>query len=347
MTEVIWQLPNNRDSRYADATPRKRGERLEGDPAPFTQGVSDPRGKRFNYIDYLLQIARAAEFTRFDGVRIGNDPQGDESWILAGVLGATTKRLKLLTEFDANRGSAVYAAKNAVSFQRYSGNRFAWNISSISDAEARLAQGDKARDKDLLPRIDEFLHVAHGVINQPSGFDFKGDFFEVLNGGLAGPLSGHAAPEVYLSGNSSEAYQLSAKRADVHLFDAQALSSLAPLIQELAAISQSAKRHVKAGLRIDVIARESREEAEFDAKRLAEQTEWQGVQDGLLWTALGNTDAKATLVGSFSEVADALAQYAQSGIQSFVLGAAPHLEEAYRVGENLLPLLREQLPRAA
>lgn len=347
MTEVIWQLPNNRDSRYSDATLRKRGERLAADAAPFSQGVSDPRGTRFNYIDYLLQIARAAEFTRFDGIRISNDPQGDEPWILAGVLGAATKRLKLLTEFDANRGSAVYAAKNAVSFQRYSGNRFAWNISSLSEAKVRLAQADQAIDADLLPRIDEFLHVAQGVINQPSGFDFKGQFFEVLNGGLAGPLSGHPAPEVYLSGNTAEAYQLSAKRADVHLFDAQSASALAPLIEELAVISQNAKRHVKAGLRIDLIARDSREEAEFDAKRLAEQTHWQGSQEGLLWTALGHTDAKATLVGSFAEVASALSQYAQIGIQSLVLGAAPHLEEAYRVGEQLLPLLREQLPNAA
>lgn len=347
MTEVIWQLPNNRDSRYSDATPRKRGERLVGDAAPFTQGVSDPRGTRFNYIDYLLQIARAAEFTRFDGVRIGNDPQGDEPWILAGVIGAASKRLKLLTEFDANRGSAVYAAKNAVSFQRYSGNRFAWNISSIQDQDLRLAQGDKAQDADLLPRIDEFLQVAHGVINQASGFDFKGRFFEVLNGGLAGPLSGHLAPEVYLSGNTAESYQLSAKRADVHLFDAQAITRLKPLIDELNAISASFNRRVKAGLRIDVIARDSREEAEFDAKRLAEQTHWQGTQEGILWTSLGHTDAKATLVGSYQDVTDALGQYAEIGIQSLVLGAAPHLEEAYRVGENLLPLLREQLPNAA
>ena len=44
MAEFIWQLPNNRDTRYGDATSRKRGERLDGDYAPFRPGVSDPRG---------------------------------------------------------------------------------------------------------------------------------------------------------------------------------------------------------------------------------------------------------------------------------------------------------------
>ena len=97
MTEFIWQLPNNRDARYADATPRKRGERLEGDRAPFTAGVSDPRGTRFNYLDYLLQIARAADLTGFDGIRIQNDPKGDEPWIIAGSLAPPTRHLKLLT----------------------------------------------------------------------------------------------------------------------------------------------------------------------------------------------------------------------------------------------------------
>jgi alkanesulfonate monooxygenase len=347
MTEFIWQLPNNRDGRYADARPRKRGERLQGDPAPFTAGVSDPRGTRFNYIDYLLQIARAAEFTRFDGIRIGNDPAGDEPWILAGVLGAATRRLTLLTEFDANRGSAVYAAKNAVSFQRYSGNRFAWNISTTQEAQQRRQQADKTEDAQLLPRVEEFLHVARGVINQPSGFDFKGDFFEVLNGGLAGPLSGHPVPRVYLSGNNAEAYQLSARQADVHLFDAQPLDTLQALIAELDGISRQQGRRVEACLRLDLIARDTREEAEFDAQRLAEQSNWQGRRTGDLWLALGHSDARATLVGSFEEVAEHLAAYAAAGVQSFVLGAAPHLEEAYRVGENLLPLLRSRLGAAA
>src|SRR5690606_22885313 len=142
------------------ATLRKRGERLAGDPAAFTAGVSDPRGKRFNYIDYLLQITQAAELTGFDGIRIQNDHQGDESWILAGVLARASRHLKILTEFDANRGSAVYAAKNAMSFQRFTRGRFAWQLSSISDPALRRQLGDKAQDEDLLPRIDEFLTVA-------------------------------------------------------------------------------------------------------------------------------------------------------------------------------------------
>lgn len=348
MSEFIWQLPNNRDARYADATPRKRGERLAGDAAPFTAGVSDPRGTRFNYLDYLHQIARAAELTGFDGIRIQNHPDGDEPWIVAGYLAPSTRRLKLLTEFDAARGSAVYAAKNAMSFQRFTGNRFAWQIGSVADGQRRRQLGDRAQDADLLPRIDEFLTVAKGVITQ-TGFSFKGRFFEVLDGGFTGPLGGHPVPTVYLSGTSAEAYQLSAAQADVHVFDAQPLAQLLPLLNELAAIAKANQRELKFGLRLDVLARESQEEAEFDARRLAEQSAWQGGVDDDLWLGLGSVhgDAKGTLVGSYAQVAERLAGYAEAGIHSFLLGAAPHLEEAYRVGENLLPRLRAHLPRDA
>lgn len=346
--EFIWHLPNHRDARYADATEHKRGERLAGDPAPFTAGVSDPRGTRFNYLDYLHQIARAADLTGFDGIRIGNHPDGDEPWIVAGYLAPATRRVRLIAEFDAARGSAVYAAKNAISFQRFSGNRFAWQIGSTADAGQRRRQGDPADDADLLPRIDEFLTVARGVIGQPGGFDFKGRFFEVRGGGFSGPLGGHPVPRVYLSGASAEALQLSAAQADVHLFDAQPLADLLPLLDELRGIARTRQRELQFGLRLDVLARESREEAERDARRLAEQTGWHGsfAEDGL-WLGLGGGDARATLVGSYDEVIERLAAYADAGIHSFLLGAAPHLEEAYRVGENLLPKLRARTRRAA
>src|SRR5580693_9310507 len=125
-TEFFWHLPTASDARYGDAIGKRRGERSAADRPPFTAGVSDPRGDRFNYPDYLRQVARAADLTGFDGIHIGNDPNGDESWILAGHLARATRHVRVLTEFEASRGSAVYAAKNAASYQRYTGGRFAW-----------------------------------------------------------------------------------------------------------------------------------------------------------------------------------------------------------------------------
>ena len=45
------------------------------------------------------------------------------------------------------------------------------------------------------------------------------------------------------------------------------------------------------------------------------------------------------LVGSFDEIAERIAEYHELGFDDFILSGHPHLEEAYRVGEGLLPVL--------
>jgi alkanesulfonate monooxygenase len=347
--EFIWQLPASGDGRHGDAAHTRRGERAGQTRPPFTEGVSDPRGDRFNFLDYLHQVARGAELAGFDGIQIRHDVQGDESWIVAGYLARSSRRLKLLTEFEASRGSAVYAAKNAASFQRFTGGRFAWQISAGGDEASRRRQGDYLGEADILPRIDEFLHVARGVLTA-SPFSFKGRFFEVLDGGFKGPLSGKPVPQVYLSGTGEEALRLSARRADVHVLDAAPLEAVQAGAAQLRGLAAAQGRPLGIGLRIDVLARESEEEARHDAQRFLSQSGRQvGAADPVvapnLWAgfATAQTGAAASLVGSYEQVAERLAEYAQAGVGSFILAAIPHFEEAYRVGEQVLPRLRARL----
>jgi alkanesulfonate monooxygenase len=223
-TEFIWQLPARGDGHYGDAAVRRRGERSSNEPAPLSSGVSDPRGERFNYFDHLHQIARAAELSGFDGVHIQHDPSGDESWIIAGYLVRGTRRLKLVTEFEASWGSSVYAAKNAASFQRYSAGRFAWHLQAGAASSQRRKNADPVADEGVLPRIGEFLQVARGVLTR-APFSFKGRFFEVQNGGFKDGLDHQPVPQVYWSGTSQAAQELSAEHADVHVL------SPAPLVE--------------------------------------------------------------------------------------------------------------------
>lgn len=346
--EFIWQLPTSGDGRYGNAEKQRRGERASAEH-PYSPGVSDPRGTKFNYFDHLHQIARAADLAGFDGIRIPEHPEGDEPWIVAGYVARGTRHLKLITEFNASRGSSVYAAKNAVSYQRFTGGRFAWQISASGDSRQRQALGDFASDADLLPRIEEFVTVARGVLTQ-APYSFKGQYFEVLNGGFQGALGNQKTPPVYLSGNSDEAYRLSAKVADVHIFDAAPPGPVGEEIAKLADLATQQGRSISFGLRIDVVARETEREAIFEARRFWDQSgAKRGGGDPLisqnLWAGLSSdsTGATATLVGSYEQVAQALVEYANAGIGSFLLSGVPHFEEAYRIGERVLPAVRTQI----
>ncbi len=63
-----------------------------------------------------------------------------------------------------------------------------------------------------------------------------------------------------------------------------------------------------------------------------------------LWAGVGlvRGGAGTALVGSHQEVADRIAEYYALGLDEFILSGYPHLEEAYQVGEGLIPVLRRR-----
>jgi alkanesulfonate monooxygenase len=63
-----------------------------------------------------------------------------------------------------------------------------------------------------------------------------------------------------------------------------------------------------------------------------------------LWAGVGlvRGGAGTALVGSHEEVADRIAEYHEIGIDEFILSGYPHLEEAYQVGEGVMPVLRRR-----
>jgi alkanesulfonate monooxygenase len=63
-----------------------------------------------------------------------------------------------------------------------------------------------------------------------------------------------------------------------------------------------------------------------------------------LWAGVGlvRGGAGTALVGSHDEVCDRIAEYHELGIDEFIFSGYPHLEEAYRVGEGVIPELRRR-----
>ncbi len=62
-----------------------------------------------------------------------------------------------------------------------------------------------------------------------------------------------------------------------------------------------------------------------------------------VWAGIGlmRGGAGTALVGSYDEVADRIAEYAELGFDEFIFSGYPHLEEAFWFGEGVMPVLRE------
>ncbi|GAA3208683.1 LLM class flavin-dependent oxidoreductase [Actinocorallia longicatena] len=151
--------------------------------------------------DLLERVARGADLSGLDGLYAPSDPGGLDSLVVAaGALRATRYTLTAAA-FSPRVSTPVYAAKFSASLQRFSGGRFGWHLAGAApDVTA------------------EFLTVAKGVWTAPD-FSFEGRHFSVLKGGLGPVLAAGPFPRVYLSGTSPAELELSARHADVHVFD--------------------------------------------------------------------------------------------------------------------------------
>jgi alkanesulfonate monooxygenase len=150
-------------------------------------------------------------------------------------------------------------------------------------------------------------------------------------------------------------------------------------IERVRAKAEAEGRELRFGIRLHVITRDTEAEAWSEADRLlatmdpalvsaAQQllskSESVGQQRMLslhggdrgdlevspnLWAGIGlvRPGAGTALVGSHEQVAERIAEYHELGLDEFILSGHPHLEEAYAVGENVLPLLRRAAPRGS
>ncbi|MGY1897149.1 LLM class flavin-dependent oxidoreductase [Nocardia gipuzkoensis] len=349
MTEFLWRLPSRGDGRHARPEHRNRGG--FGGPAPLTP-ATDLRPGRFGPFDDLAQIIDAAELAGLDGVLAPYDPEGEESWIVAGGALRGTRYSRVVVEFQPAFGTPVYAAKISATLQRLSGGRLAWQLAVDTEPADARARGDRVTGDDRYARAAEFLTVARGVWNDapvPSagfagtGFHYAGAHYDVIDGGFRGILSGLPFPTVYLTGACAAALELSAEHGDVHVFTETA-AGVGTAIAALRERATAAGRTVRAGLELPVIARETEAEAWARAERQWREVHPDGpgarehdLGDGR-WAGFGDLGYAANigLVGSYAQVAQHLSAYVEAGVDSVVLSGHPHIEELHRAGEHLL-----------
>ncbi len=175
-----------------------------------------------------------------------------------------------------------------------------------------------SRGDAWVQRTDEYLTAAKGVwTTQP--FDFRGRFYDVEAGGLQDALAGRPLPGVFTSGRSEAALALGAKHADTHLFDgAEGDEEIRRAVATLHAAAARHGRNVRVGLHLSLVTRHTQGEAADAARELG-------------------ADARTSWIGDYAGIARRLEEWVSAGVDVFVLAAHPHLEEAYRLGEHVLP----------
>ena len=356
-----WFLPTGGDSR--DVVP------------------AGPEGSRPPSHAYLAQVATACDQLGFDAVLTPCGTGCEDAWISTASLIPLTRRLRFLVAFRPGLLNPTQAAQMAATYQAMSGDRLMINI-VIGAEPAELARfGDFHTKDDRYRRSAEFLTVLRGALTSES-FDYEGDFYRVerattRNSPTTPPpifFGGASDAAEKVAAEHVDTYLAWGEPPDMVAERVERMRSLA------AAAGRPADRPLEFGIRFHVITRDTADEAWEEAGRLLRGMDPEAVAaaradfattasvgqarmadlhkgtDSVpddpraleispnLWAGVGlvRGGAGTVLVGSHSEVADRIEEYQALGFREFILSGYPHLEEAWRVGDGLLPELRRR-----
>ncbi|MCW2541245.1 MAG: ssuD2 [Frankiales bacterium] len=368
-----WFLPTGGDGRQLGGAVHGLGIGAGATPTatPSSAQTSTPRPgltERPATLEYLGQLARAADQLGYEAVLTPTGAHCEDAWVVTSALMAQTTRLKFLVAFRPGLIEPALAAHMSATFQRLSGGRLLLNVvAGSSDAEQR-AFGDPLSHDARYARAEEFLDVVRQSWTGAS-FSHRGEHFTLDDSLLRHPPE--PIPRVYLGGSSDPAFELAARHADTYLTWGEPPGLVAEKLSQVRDRALQQGRSVRFGLRIHVISRDTAEQAWRDADALiaglddAEIAAGQrrlralesvgqsrmldlhgGSRERLvvapnLWAGIGlvRGGAGTALVGSHEQVAERIADYRAVGIDEFILSGYPHLEEAYRFAEEVRPLV--------
>ena len=369
--DIYWRIGMEGDLASLRRPRHNRGDFDPIGPDSITPGLRGGENDGYRYIDHMAQVAKAAEISGFCGGLLPSFPITDDPWIVSAALARETKAFRFMIAFQPGFLHPLQAARMSASLQRATNGRVVYNIITGGGGPAQLWWGDRVDHDDRYARTAEFLEVLKGGwTDQP--FDYEGRFFAAKGASLPPPLARQPFPEIYFSGSSAAAIEAAGRQADYYLSWLEPFDSLETKYEDVRRHCEAIGRTPRFALRIDILARKTEEEAWAELRRGFEKvdlasnamarmvTDSVGAQRsrGLMpdeirnyrdlevspnvWAGFGYLRAGPTwgLVGSYEQVAERLDELMTMGTDAFILASNPHLEEAYRVGEEVLPLLR-------
>ncbi|BEM68412.1 alkanesulfonate monooxygenase [Serratia marcescens] len=345
---VFWFLPTHGDGRY----------------------LGTAQGGRPVDLPYLQQVALAADNLGYYGVLIPTGKSCEDSWLVAAALAPLTRRLRYLVAVRPGLQPPSLAARMVATLDRLSDGRLLINVVTGGDPVENKGDGIFLSHAERYEVTQEFLTVYQRLL-QGDKVDFSGKHIRVEGAELLFPPVQENGPPLYFGGSSPEAIDIAAGQIDTYLTWGEPLAQVA---EKLAAVRQRAERQgrkLSYGIRLHVIVRETEDEAWAAAERLIAHLDDDtiaaaqqifarmdstgqrrmselhgGSRESLrigpnLWAGVGlvRGGAGTALVGNPQQVAVRIREYQALGIDNFILSGYPHLEEAHRFAELVMPLL--------
>ena len=325
-------------------------------------------------MEMFERVTSAAEKAGFEYLLIPVQTACWEAYITGAMLVARSKTIKPLIAARPGYVNPVLLAKMISAFDQLSGGRISINLIAGQSEKENAAEGIRYGKEERYELMDEEVTILKALWSTKGPVTFNGKF-HTLRGAQIRPYPlQQPFPKFYLGGGSQQAWEISAKHSDVHLFWGDKPEHI---VTVMATIRELAGKHGRAGaigfgMRLQIICREKEADAWEAAEALirgiserhmamikthfASSVANQRVQalarehgdliGPHLWTGLtkARPGAGIAVVGNPEQCAATLQQFIDIGCHSFCLSGFLHDEEAERFGRLVAPILRDRNP---
>ena len=322
---------------------------------------------------HVEHTARIHEDGGFDRALIAFHSTSPESILVAQHAASVTKRLGFMVAHRPGFTQPTLAARQLATLDLITGGRSAVHIITGGN-EFEMRQDGSFIDKDeRYARSDEYLEIVRKAWTSDQPFDHHGRFYryEKAFSDVRSPQQPHLP--VYFGGSSDAAIEVAGRHADGYELWGETHEQVRETVARVRAAAARHGRTVRFSLSLRPILAATEAAAWARAENILEQARdiatrkgklnkpapanvgsqrlldaaAQGTRlDKRLWTGiaglLGAQGNSTALVGTPEQVADALLDYRDLGISTFLIRGFDPVEDAIAYGRDLLPLVRAQ-----
>ena len=321
--------------------------------------------------DYVEKVARAHEEAGFDRALVAFHSNSPDSAFVAAHAASVTSRLKFLIAHRPGFIAPTLAARQFATLDVFNGGRTAIHIITGGDDKELRADGSFIGKDERYARTDEYLDVVRQEWTRDAPFDYHGEYyqFEGAHSAVKSPQLPHIP--VYFGGSSPAAIAVAGKHADVYALWGETYEQVRDVVKQVRAEAAKHGRTVRFSLSLRPILAETEDQAWARAdsilqrataiaqangfvkreppnegsRRLLAAAAQGSRLDKRLWTGiaglLGAQGNSTSLVGTPEQVAEALLDYYDLGITTFLIRGFDPLDDAIDYGKKLIPLTRE------
>ena len=228
-----WFLPTSGDSRTDLSLGNAVGASGSRTPAPG-ESRADQRAPD---VEYLAQVAKAAERLGFVGALTPTSSWCEDAWIMTAALTQHTETFRFLVAFRPGLLSPTLAAQMAATYQRISGGRLLLNVVVGGDDVEQRRFGDRLAKDERYARAAEFLAIVRRLWDGEP-VDHHGQHLSVTDARL---VPHPVRPRIYLGGSSSAALDVAAAHADVYLTWGEPPAQVAEKVDEVRRRAEAAR----------------------------------------------------------------------------------------------------------